>query len=417
MSEVVAGRFELVSKTVYKGKEKVITAKGKEYKYPASWQYQFTYKVAGQKHTKDKRGFKNKKTATTELDTEIRKLEGTRGRSAEAARKDFDWLVSQCKADWLKPPVFRDSRTHGRVLIDGHKSYHTIIYQLNPVIGFFGSTLLKDIEDDTLHKYKSTRLAEYVTGKEGRKIRPISIATVNKELSLARRVILYGFNKGYLTHNPFQGAKVIRPRDEEARDRTLTLAEQPRLLDACVGEFQKTYERKNYRPGEITATYTADHPILQALITVAIESGFRLNELRNIRWKDIDETKSCISILPGFAKSGVGRRSILSPDARAAIDAIKPLTSNLAGPFADMGEIKNAWKGICSRAEIEDLQFRDLRSTFATRAAAAGIPLTVIGKLMGHSKGTITERNYIVIEDSTILEAVESLEAYKRRVK
>jgi integrase len=55
--------------------------------------------------------------------------------------------------------------------------------------------------------------------------------------------------------------------------------------------------------------------------------------------------------------------------------------------------IKTAWWTACRLAEINDLRFHDLRHTFDTRAADAGVPLSAIAKVMGHKSTQTTKRN------------------------
>ena len=54
--------------------------------------------------------------------------------------------------------------------------------------------------------------------------------------------------------------------------------------------------------------------------------------------------------------------------------------------------IKTAWLTACKLAGITGLRFHDLRQTFGTRAADAGVPLPAIRDVMGHKSTTMTER-------------------------
>lgn len=396
--------------------------RGKEQRIKGSWWFRVRFKKDGAAQTKERSGFKSKTKAREAMDAEIKKLQNSRGRSVESNRKDFSWLVARCKENFLKPAEYRESKTHGRIKVSGLKSYdRTLKSQLERLTPFFGDILLEDIESETLDAYKTKRLRDFVTKKDGTKLRPVSLATVHRELALARRIILHGYNEGWIEHNPFRRAKgrnLIRLRDEEVRERTLSCEEQTRLLKNCSGEFEKEYTRtRNGVTRKETRKTVVDHVLLRTLITVAIESGFRLNELRHVRWQDIDAANNSIWILPGFTKTGIGRRSLLTTEAMEAIDSIQPLTAKLAGPFVGVGDIKKAWASTKERAGITDLHFHDLRATFASRTAAAGVPLTIIQKLMGHSTGTVTQRHYIAIPDDVFADTIESVRAYKRRRK
>src|SRR5262245_49757989 len=54
--------------------------------------------------------------------------------------------------------------------------------------------------------------------------------------------------------------------------------------------------------------------------------------------------------------------------------------------------VKTAWLAACRRAGIKNLRFHDLRHTFGTRAADAGVPLNAIRDVMGHKTAAMTER-------------------------
>jgi integrase len=72
-------------------------------------------------------------------------------------------------------------------------------------------------------------------------------------------------------------------------------------------------------------------------------------------------------------------------------------------------DIKTAWHTACRRAGIENLRIHDLRHTFGTRAADAGVPLVAISKVMGHASIQTTMR-YAHATDEGKRRAVEALE-------
>ena len=54
--------------------------------------------------------------------------------------------------------------------------------------------------------------------------------------------------------------------------------------------------------------------------------------------------------------------------------------------------VKTAWWTACRRAGLTVLRFHDLRHTFGTRAADAGVLLNAIRDVMGHKTTAMTER-------------------------
>jgi integrase len=72
-------------------------------------------------------------------------------------------------------------------------------------------------------------------------------------------------------------------------------------------------------------------------------------------------------------------------------------------------DIKAAWHNACRRPGIDNLRIHDLRDTFGTRAADAGVALVAIGKVMGHASIQTTMR-YAHATDEGKRRAVQALE-------
>jgi integrase len=79
----------------------------------------------------------------------------------------------------------------------------------------------------------------------------------------------------------------------------------------------------------------------------------------------------------------------LSAPARQLLCEIKSQASN--SPYVFPGrvpgeplqEIKSFWAGVCKQASLEDCRIHDLRHTYASILASAGLSLPVIGALLG----------------------------------
>lgn len=89
-----------------------------------------------------------------------------------------------------------------------------------------------------------------------------------------------------------------------------------------------------------------------------------------------------------------GARIIYLPDAACAIlDGLEPV-QRPAGPKgvpawcyfpADM-DLRRAWDRLCASAGVHRARMYDLRHTFASAALGAGVPLDIVGRLLGHRK-------------------------------
>ena len=61
-------------------------------------------------------------------------------------------------------------------------------------------------------------------------------------------------------------------------------------------------------------------------------------------------------------------------------------------PGTRLSSIDQHWQRLRVRAGLDDVRIHDLRHTYASRALALGESLTMIGKLLGHSKVGTTAR-------------------------
>jgi integrase len=66
------------------------------------------------------------------------------------------------------------------------------------------------------------------------------------------------------------------------------------------------------------------------------------------------------------------------------------------GPMVDL---KSSWAAICSTADLQGLRLHDLRHSFASVLASAGLSLPVIGALLGHTQPATTARYAHLFED------------------
>jgi integrase len=78
--------------------------------------------------------------------------------------------------------------------------------------------------------------------------------------------------------------------------------------------------------------------------------------------------------------------------------------------------VKTAWLTACRGAGITGLRFHDLRHTFGTRAADAGVPLNAIRDVMGHKTTAMTER-YAHATNEGKRKAVEAVQSVPRSTR
>lgn len=141
------------------------------------------------------------------------------------------------------------------------------------------------------------------------------------------------------------------------------------------------------------------------LFIVALETGIALSDLQALTWADVAGDILTLR----RRKTGVEAVVPISAACREALEEVrsravvghrvflgplgKPICTSQVKAFFSMAK---SLAGITRR-----LRFHDLRHTFASRLATAGVPLQVIARALGHSSTRTTER-YARPGDETI---------------
>ena len=131
-----------------------------------------------------------------------------------------------------------------------------------------------------------------------------------------------------------------------------------------------------------------------AAIRLLMLTGCRLNEVLTLRWDDVDRTARELRIRDGKT----GPRSVpLTPTVMDVLGAIPRVPGNhwvIAGTRsgAHLPSIRRHWDRFRAKADLEDIRIHDLRHSYASRALALGESLTMIGRLLGHTKVSTTAR-------------------------
>ena len=131
-----------------------------------------------------------------------------------------------------------------------------------------------------------------------------------------------------------------------------------------------------------------------AAIRLLLLTGLRRNEVLALRWRDVDLDARELRL----ADSKTGARvAPLSPEAARVLAGIPRVEGNphvIPGKKAGthLRNLNDPWDRIRRRAKLEDVRLHDCRHSFASRALALGEGLTMIGKLLGHTKVETTAR-------------------------
>lgn len=140
-------------------------------------------------------------------------------------------------------------------------------------------------------------------------------------------------------------------------------------------------------------------------------TGSRRNEVLHATWDQFDLEKA------GWTKPAhttKQRRMEHLPLSTRTIDILKHMKEEATSAFLFPGqipgkplqEIKKAWNTIRKKAEIPDVRIHDLRHTHASHLVSTGLSLSIVGKLLGHTQASTTQR-YAHLADEPLRQATE----------
>lgn len=225
-----------------------------------------------------------------------------------------------------------------------------------------GRHLLRLLGDCDLSRITAKQLASYADARieEG-----ASPHTAKKELGVLRQVV---------KANGLPWDKRIMPdlgRVYIPRERWLTHGEYRSLLAAL--EPADGRQRRDRR----------------AYVVAWCHLGLRASELYGLRWSDVDWDQRIVRVR-GTKTKGADRVLPLNNEAFAALDS----RTHLAKPFPVWGNVRRDLIAACGRAKIAPVTPNDLRRTFASWLANAGVSMFATSRLMGHKSTAMVDLVY-----------------------
>jgi integrase len=172
---------------------------------------------------------------------------------------------------------------------------------------------------------------------------------------------------------------------EQRRERFLSAEEMGRLGDALA----EAEREGSQLPGTILA------------VRLLAFSGMRRTEVLTLKWEYVDWERACIRL----PDSKTGRKTV--PLGAPALDLLAQAPRTEGNPYVCPGDlhgaplvgIDKAWARLCRRAGLVGVRIHDLRHSWASVGAAAHLGLPVIGRVLGHSSTSTTERYSHLADD------------------
>jgi integrase len=261
------------------------------------------------------------------------------------------------------------------------RTYDSCIAML---LEFFGDARLSQITPGRIEEFKLSR-TKAGTGP----------ATINRNLAVLRRMMKLAARQRMIGRTPFEEVDFLEERSQRRQARILTFEEQMKL--------------------EAAAT-----PLLRTLIVLLTETGLRVvREGLSLKWDDMDLINGALLVRQSKTRAGI-RAMPLSKLCRDVLAEWKRLTgpefspylfANPNNPQAHLKSVRKTWKRALKNAGIEFFPIYNLRATFASRMAAAGVPDVFITQMMGQAGGLLQTYAKAITEYRR--DAIRKLEAFR----
>jgi integrase len=236
-------------------------------------------------------------------------------------------------------------------------------------------------------RFGPSQIREYI---KRRRAEDASNSTINRELAIVRR----GFRLGSHEEPPLVLRQPAFPMLEEDNVR------------------QGFIERPHYE------TLLAELPEnLRALFVCAYHVGARKNELRRIKWEQVDFAAQVIWLSAGQTKGKKARVLPIYGDMERWLRTQQE-TVPKGNPFVFHGSrgypIDNhmlGWGEACERAGFPGLLIHDLRRSAVRNMARAGVPREIRMKITGHRTESM-DRRYNITVEAEVKSVVGQMEDY-----
>ncbi len=211
----------------------------------------------------------------------------------------------------------------------------------------------------------------------------------NRFLSLLSKMFSLAHAWGWRADNPVKG---IERFSEEKRDSWLNEKELNRLWEAL----------DRYSTHEMAFAFK-----------LLILTGARKGEVFQATWDNFDLEKGVWTKPSHITKQKKREHLPLSEKALTALNDLKKL-GKTSSPYLFPGkaegkplqDIRGFWKTVLKEAQLENVRIHDLRHTHASHLVSSGLSLSIVGKLLGHTQASTTQR-YAHLADEPLRQAAE----------
>lgn len=334
---------------------------GFPYRRPESAIWWIQYNVRGKRHRES--------SGSTDRNVAVRLLKKRIGEASEG--RPFGHDIEKTKVADLVEMVRNDYRANNRRL-------RAVQAPLQHLIDYFGADYrAMDVTTD--------RITTYVTYRQESGAKA---ATINRSLAALKR----GFTLAVEADKVARRPHISLLEENNARTGFLSHSEFERLCGALPEDLRDP-------------------------VAFLYHSGWRVNEMRTLEWRDVDLEGNVIRLRPERSKSKKGRVLPLRGELADIIQRAG-LRRIPACPFVfrrasgqPVGLFRKSWASACKAAGLGAVIVHDLRRCAIRNMTRAGVGEKVAMEISGHKTRSVFERYNIVTEDD-LARAIEQTSAH-----
>ena len=274
--------------------------------------------------------------------------------------------------------------------------------------------LIKDLAQDYLDRYAMPRKRQRSIEEDKKLLTNIILPSIGNQQvkSISRRTIENLHNQ--LDKTPYQANRVLALLSKMF---SLANAWEWREDNPVIG-IQKYQEHKRniwLKDQELQRLYDVldcyHNQSVADAIRLLILTGARKSEVLNATWDQFDIEKGVWTKPDHSTKQKTMHHLPLSTH---AINLLKKMAATATSTYLFPGKLpdkplqdpKKAWDTIRKQAGIPDVRIHDIRHTHASHLVSSGLSLSIVGKLLGHTQASTTQR-YAHLADEPLRHATE----------
>jgi len=160
---------------------------------------------------------------------------------------------------------------------------------------------------------------------------------------------------------------------------------------------------------------------LKGFVTFAYKTGWRVSEISNLTWGQVDRDQGIVRLETGETKNDEGRTVYLDEElkevfanqweSRRKSGKLIPYVFPNYDSKDKIKDFRKAWDRACQDAEIGKRLFHDFRRTAVRNMVRAGIPERVAMMISGHKTRSVFDR-YNIVNDADLKEAAQRQAVY-----